>query len=137
MNVAALMDEIGTALSTVPGLRVHPFQAKRVTPPSALIGLPDSYTFDATYGRGSDRLSLPVLVVVGGVSDRASRDQLARYADGAGTHSVKSAIESGDYAEADTVVVSSVEFPGVRIADLDYLAASFTVDVLGPGGVMQ
>ena len=56
----------------------------KIAPPAAIVTYPDSYTFDATYGRGSDTMTIPVVVLVGRVSARASRDKLAAYVDGAG-----------------------------------------------------
>lgn len=54
MNLAAVMDELGAALGTIPGLRVFPYWADRITPPAAVVGWPDPLTYDATMRRGSD-----------------------------------------------------------------------------------
>ena len=134
MNLADVMDEVATALEAIDNLRVFPYPPDRVEPPAAVVSWPDTYTYDETYGRGMDRLSLPVVVVVGRVSDRACREELGAYADGSGDRSVKEAVETGTYTACDTVRVESVEFDVVTIAGTDYMAALFTVDVAGSGG---
>lgn len=133
MDLVAVMDEIGDRLDTIDGLRVFRYPPDSITPPAAVVAYPDSLTFDETYGRGMDRLTLPVVVVVGRQSDRASRDNLGRYCDGSGSASVKAVLESGSYTAFDTLRVMSVEFDSVTMAGTDYVAAMFDVDIAGSG----
>lgn len=134
MNLADVMDQVATQLDTISGLRVFAFPPDHLNPPAAVVSYPDSYNYDETYGRGMDRISLPVVVVVGKVSDRASRDNLATYADGSGSDSVKAVVEAGTYTAFDTVRVESVDFDVVDIAGISYMAALFTLDIAGSGG---
>lgn len=85
MNLADVMQELADQLDTIAGLRVYAYPPASVQPPAAVVTYPDTYTFDETYRRGMDRLELPVVLMVGKVSDRASRDRLGRYVDGSGT----------------------------------------------------
>lgn len=133
MNVAAVMDEIGLALDTIEGLRVFPYSATKVIPPAAIVGWPDPYTYDSTMGRGSDRFTMPVWVVVGNVDARTSRDAIAKYADGSGEASVKVAIEATEYESCDSVRVQSCEFGTITVAGVEFLAATFQIDVTGAG----
>jgi hypothetical protein len=133
VNLAAVMDEIGEALESIAGLRVFPYTADKVTPPAAIVDLPDKVTFDETYQRGADAFTIPVTVVVGKVSDRASRDAIAAYVAGSGPASVKSAVDGWNYTEADSVTVTGCEFAVVTFAATQYLGALFDVDVLGQG----
>lgn len=133
MDLAAVMDELAEKLRTITGLRVFAFPPDDVTPPAAIVTYPDTYTYDMTYGRGHDRLDLGVVVVVGAVSDRASRDELARYADGSGTRSIKQAIESGEFTSFDSVRVMDAEFSIFTMAGVEYVAATFSLDVAGTG----
>jgi len=133
MNLAAVMQEIADKLDTIMGLRVHAFPPDKITPPAAITTYPESLDYDSTYGRGSDRLTLPVVLVVGKVSARASRADIARFADGSGTASVKTVLESGTYATFDSVRVMRAVFDVVTIAGVEYLAATFTLDVIGKG----
>lgn len=133
MNLADVMDQVATQLDTISGLRVYAYPADSVAPPAAIVSYPKEYEYDATYGRGSDRISLPVVVVAGKVSDRASRDALGAYVDGSGTSSVKAVLESASYTAFDELRVTGVEFDTVLIAGTNYIAALFTLDIAGEG----
>lgn len=134
MNIAGVMDELGAALETIGGLQVFPYWADRVTPPAAVVGWPDSYSFDATYGRGSDRITVPVTVLVGRVTAATSRDRLAAYADGSGPSSVKQAVDGHASSAYDTATVREVtEFATYTVAGVEYLGARFSVDIMGSG----
>lgn len=133
MKLDDVMDEVAARLGTIAGLRVFPYPADSVSPPAAIVSYPEKYTFDETYGRGMDRMTLPVVVVVGKPTDRASRDRIAQYCDGAGPASVKAAVEAGKYVACDTVRVTGIEFDVVTVAGTDYLAALFDLDIAGAG----
>lgn len=127
------MDELGTALQGIGGLRVFPYWAERITPPAAVIGWPDPLTYDATMRRGGDRLDLPVMVLVGKVDSRTARDRVSAYADGAGAASVKAVIESHPPTAYDSARVTQCEFGVISVAAVEYLAATFTVNIIGTG----
>lgn len=133
MNLAGVMDDLGSALETIEGLRVFPYWTDRLTPPAAIVGWPEPLTFDATFGRGSDRTEIPIYVAVGKVDARSARDTMARYADGSGTHSVKAAVEAFDATAYDSARVIRVEFDVLTVAAVDYLSATFFVDITGSG----
>ncbi|MGH3735836.1 MAG: hypothetical protein ACRDT6_09485 [Micromonosporaceae bacterium] len=133
MDLGDAMDAVAARLDTIAGLRVFAYPPPAVTPPAAIVSYPDELNFDETYGRGMDRLTLPVVVVVGKASDRSSRNLIAAYADGSGASSVKAVVESGTYTAFDTVRVMRAEFDIVRIAGTDYLAALFDLDIAGQG----
>lgn len=133
MNLADVMDELGTALGTVVGLRVFPYSASRITPPAAVVGWPETLDYDATMGRGSDRATLPVTVLTGMVDARSARDDLAQYCDGSGSKSIKTVLEAGNYTACDSVTVRSVRFEAVTVASIEYLSATFDVDIFGEG----
>jgi hypothetical protein len=98
-----------------------------------VVAFPEDYTFDATYGRGMDRMTLPVVVMVGKVSDRTSRDRLTAYLDGSGATSIKAVIEAGTYTAFDVVRVMDATFDVVSMAGVDHLAATFSLDIAGSG----
>lgn len=133
MKIADVMDELGVALSTIPGLRVVPYYADRISPPTAVVGWPDELVFDGAFGRGMDRVELPVFVMVGRVDARNARKALAGYVNGSGPGTVKQAIESGNYMACDSVRVQSATIEAVSVAGVEYLAAVFRVDIAGTG----
>jgi hypothetical protein len=133
MILLTVMQQIGARLDTIAGLRVYDYPADSISPPAAVIAYPDEINFDETYGRGMDRLTLPVLLIEGKASDRASRNNLVPYADGAGAKSIKAVVESGTYTAFDEVRVARCEFDVVRIAGVDYAAALFDLDIGGKG----
>lgn len=135
MILRDVMKQVAQRLDTIGGLRVFDYPPDRVTPPAAVVSYPDELTFDATYGRGMDRLTLPVVVVVGKASDRASRDQLSAYCDGTGSRSIKAVVEGGEgeFTAFHTVRVASADFDVLRIAGTDYIAAVFDLDIVGEG----
>lgn len=133
LDLNAVMDAIGTRLVGVTGLRVYDYAADAASPPAAIVALPDMVEYDVVAGRGADRVVIPVTVLVGRVSDRAARDQLAQYVSGAGATSVKTAIEGSDPTMggvAHTVRVMTARVDIVTIGGIDYLGASFEVEVL-------
>jgi len=134
MNIATVMDELGTALSTVDGLRVFPYSADKVTPPAAIVGWPDPITYDATMARGADQLDMLLFVLVGRLDARTSRDRLAVYLDGAGASSIKAAVEAGTYTAFDSVRVQEARVEAMTVAGVEYLGAIFQLDLIGTGG---
>lgn len=133
MNLASVMAALATELDKITGLRVYAYPTDSVAVPAAVVGYPVSYTFDETYGRGSDRLEVPVWVLVGRVSDRTAVTQLGAYCDGSSSDSVKQVLEAGTYTAMDSVRVVSADFEAVSVGSVEYLAAMFTVDVFGSG----
>lgn len=133
MRLAQVMDDVADRLRSITGLRVWEWPAGSVTPPAAVVGYPDNYTPHATYARGADQITLPVIVVVGRASERSARDLLSDYVDGSGAKSLIAVLESGNYTAFDTLTVSNVDFDVVSIAETDYLAALFDCDIVGSG----
>lgn len=133
MLLSDVMDELGDALATIDGLRVFPYWADRITPPAAVVGWPDPLTYDSTMVRGGDQVELPITVLAGKVDARSARDQLAQYADGSGTASVKAVIEAHTPSSYDSARVTRAEFSVVPVAGTEYLAATFYIDLTGTG----
>jgi hypothetical protein len=128
-----VMDELATRLGTITGLRVWAYPPGSVTPPAAIVSYPSDYTFDATYGRGMDRMTLPVVVVVGKPTERSSRDLLTKYVAGSGAASVKAKLDGEGYSSCHSVRVVSADFDVYTIGGVDYLTAVFDLDIAGQG----
>lgn len=133
MDLALVMDEVAGRLRIIEGLRVFEYPPGALTPPAAVVTYPLDVTFDATYGRGMDRMTLPVVAVVGKATDRTARDALAAYCAGTGERSVKAVLESGAYTAFHTLRVVGIDFDVMTIAATDYLGATFSLDITGQG----
>lgn len=129
LDLNAVMDAIGARLVGVTGLRVYDYAADAANPPAAIVSLPELVEYDIVAARGADRVVIPVTVLVGRVSERAARDQLARYVSGEGAESIKTAIE-GAGGVGQTVRVATARVDIVTIGAVDYLGASFDVEVI-------
>lgn len=123
-NLTDVMDEIGIRLATISGLRVFDFPPKSAQPPFAFVDMPESITYDFTFQRGTDLTEFKVYVAVGDVVDRSVRDSLAAYAAGAGTKSIKAAIEA---STVYTLMVRSADFGHITLAGGSYAGVTFTV----------
>lgn len=134
MNLKDVMDQVAGSLKAIHGLRVYPYAPDKLDPPAAVVAYPEGVAFDKTYGRGMDRLKLPVIVVAGRANARAARDNLIRWCSGSGAESVKQIIEAGTYTAFHMVRVEGIEFSAFTMAGTDYVAATFTLDIAGQGG---
>lgn len=134
MDLGAVMQAIADRIDTISDLRVFGYPPDTITPPAAIVTYPGTLTYDASYGRGMDRIpDLGVVLLVGKVSDRASRDLITKWAKGSGATSIKDVIESGTYTAFDTVRVTEVTFDIISVAGVEHLAATFNLDIAGQG----
>lgn len=125
-DLGNVMDNIGDALSGIDGLRVYDFPPKSAQPPFAFVDLPEVIEFDAGMVRGSDRMTINVIVCVADVVDRAARDAIAAYAAGSAT-GVKYTLET--YGIGNSLRVARVQFRPVIMAGTTYLGAVFECDI--------
>lgn len=132
MIIADVMAELGRALRDG-GIRTYDFPPDQIYPPAAVIAFFDSINYDQTMGRGEDRMSVPVVLVVGRADDRAAATELVKYADGSGPKSAKALLDDYPYTTCDVVTVVSGEVDTIDVADVEYIAITFTVDVVGAG----
>jgi predicted RNA methylase len=78
---------------------------------------------------------LPFVLVVGKATERSARDTVSAWTAGSGTASVVAAMEAHSWTSCDDLTVTAADFDVVTIAGVDYLAAMFEADAIGPGGV--
>lgn len=133
MNLHDVMTDLASALRGIEGLNVFPFWVDRITAPAAVVAWPDPYTFDATFGRGSDSADFPVVVLVGKADAEWSAVELGAYCNGSGPRSVKAVVEAYEATAYDVATVQSVEFAVTTVGSAEYLAATFTVSIVGQG----
>lgn len=136
MDLAAVMDQVKNRLTAqIADLNGFAYPPGTVTPPAAIVTYPDRVDYGETYGpAGGSRIrSLPVILVVGKVSDPDTRDTIAAYAATSGARSIPAILESGTYTAFWTLNVLDCEFSVYTEAANTYLAATFHCDITGPG----
>lgn len=133
MIVEEVSAEIAAVLDTIPQLNTFPYWAKKVPVPGVTVGLPESIEYDQTYGRGLDKMTVPLLVLVGLVSDRASAKELGAYMDGEGARSFKAVLNGHIWTSCDDVFVASCQPDTYSSGGVALLGAEFKVDVYGQG----
>jgi hypothetical protein len=134
MDVNDVREELGSALAGIEGLTVFPYHAPVIHPPAVVVGWPDPLTYDSTMRRGSDSASFPVVVFVGRSDAESAAAEIGAYLNGSGARSVKAAIKAhGSPTSYDFARVASVQVGVSTVAGVDYLAATFSIDVIGSG----
>jgi hypothetical protein len=99
IQLGPTMDALAAKVPAEAAERVHAWPVKQVNPPCAVVGYPDEpIAFDATFQRGSDRATIPIYFLVGGVHDRTARDALSAILTGA--TGIKDAIDGPLESEA-------------------------------------
>lgn len=131
MDLRFVMAEVSGLLGMVPGLRVPDWPPGSVAPPAAVVAYPDSYRFGGGVSSGLDRIDIPIYVVVGKPTEQAALDNICRYCDKTGSHSIKQVLESATYTAFDTLRVSGFDFEPILIGKIEYMAAIATAEITG------
>lgn len=131
LDLNATMNALGVRLATIAGLRVYDYPPDAVATPAGVIAYPATVDYDQTYQGGADRAMFPVHVLAGKVSDRASRDVIGAYVGRSGALSVKTTLEADPTlaGAVDSLRVMAASFGTINVGGLDYLAATFDVEV--------
>lgn len=133
MIIRDVMEQLGTQLDTIDGLRVWDYDSDDINPPSAIIRLTGDIDYLGAYNHGMNSIGLSVLILVGAVDDRIRRDEIVQYADGSGEKSIRQVLEKGTYTAFDTVAVARSKFQIVSIAGIKYVSAEFSIQISGRG----
>jgi 3-polyprenyl-4-hydroxybenzoate decarboxylase len=133
MILREVMDDLGEALKVIPGLRVKPYTEQRVMAPMAMVSLPRTYTYDATYDRGSDDIEIPIVVMVGRIDAESARNALGPFVDPHGEMSIKRAVENHQSTVWDIAHVLDAQFLVMASSGAEYLTATFRVRIVGSG----
>jgi hypothetical protein len=131
--ISVIRTRLAANLGTISGLRTSAEMPDNPTPPIGIINL-DSVDYDGAMQGGLTTYSFVVMVVVGRAAEREMQRKLDAYCDPTGSQSVKLAIESDKTLSGevyDLRVERSSGMGSIIINDQNYLAAEFTVTVLG------
>lgn len=133
-SLAQLRAGIGTNLRTMSGLRVKDVIPGQVQTPMAVVyptGSP--IEFHLASNNGSSQFYFEVMVIVSRADERNAQNALDEYCSTSGSKSIFSAIELdrslGGVAQ-DCVVRRLSSYGSTEINNIEYLAATFQVDVI-------
>lgn len=132
MSVSELRTGIATNLATISGLRTSAFVPDNPTPPIAVV-VPQRIEYDAAMNRGMDTYTFDVLVIAQRMSERNAQSLLDGYCNPTGSSSVKTALESDTTLGGkafDLRVTEMSNYQALTIGDTQYLAATFSVNVI-------
>lgn len=129
IDLNVIMDALGVRLATITGLRVSDHVPETVAVPAAIVGYPEEVTYDEAYGGGADSCIVPVTILVGKVTARVSRDELAVYLARAGAKSIKAAVDGNLGGTVHDARVAKARIEAVSFNGVEYLGATFRVEV--------
>lgn len=131
-SLANIRDGLKGRLATISGLRAYDTVPDSIAIPAAVVGVPESITYDSVFARACDVYIIPIRVYAGRASERTGQDKLDGYLAASGSSSVKAAIE-GDVSlngAAQTVRVTEARNYAVyTVAGVEYLGVEFIVQV--------
>jgi hypothetical protein len=135
-RLLALMDALETRLKTIPGLRASAHEADSISPPWAMVGLPEIDDYRLTMRRGFLGLQFRVIVLVSAAVDRTGQRALAEYASTTGEKSIPRVLEEDQNlgGVAQTCVVNSFRPLGAdEVGAIGYYGGEFAVTVVVKG----
>lgn len=136
MDIIAVREEIRVELAKITGLRAVTAAPTQPPVPAALVMMPEKIEYGLSGNRMLSRVTdLEVLVVCGAASTRTAPAVLGAYTAETGAKSVPAIIEAHarQWVACDDVTVGWVDFPDVSIKGVDYLCASFHLQIIGKG----
>lgn len=134
MRLNEVMDEIGLVVAQLVKLEAFAWPVADLPGRSVIVSYPESVDFDQTYGRGEDTITdLPVSVLIGEPTERTTRDEAAKWADGDGVTSVKRTLEDHAWQSCDDVQVVRAEFDVMPVGGIPWLAVTFSCNITGSG----
>jgi hypothetical protein len=124
------------AMPCDPPLRSIHVDPGTIAPPMAILSYPDEIDPHGTYNRGTARMGLQLAIAVGRPLERTTPDRVALWAKPSGSTSVITWLEDEAWVHDafDVLTVQLITFGRVSIADIDYQAVFFDLDIIGSGG---
>jgi hypothetical protein len=128
-----LREAIATQLQTVPNLTVSQFRVNAVQAPHAIISVP-SGQYDSTMGRGSDTVTVQIIVLVSRADDETGLALLDEFVVGHGLRSIKTVVEQASGDGLSFVRVIGFEIGTTSAPDgSEYIAATFDAEAVVSG----
>lgn len=135
MLLSDLREAIAQQLYAIPNLTVSQFRTNAVQAPHAVISVP-SGRYDATMGRGSDTITVQVLVLVSRADDETGLGLLDEFVGGHGQRSIKTAVERATGEGLSFVRVTGFDIGTTSAPDgSEYIAATFDAEAVVAGAL--
>lgn len=132
MNLDDVMDALGAQLTHVSGpLQISSTPGGPIIAPSLQIQYPEWYKYDATYGRGSDEMEIPILALVSTANPTAARKMLSDLVEDVKNKVEYSNLQASNGAPWDEARVTEVSFSTETLGGVQYAIAEFTVHIVG------
>jgi hypothetical protein len=93
-TILQVMQAIESALDDITGLRTTEFIKDQMSPPFAMVGVPEIPDYHGAFKSGSMTIRPRIYVFVSAAVDRIGQTALAAYANPTGAQSIKLAIEA-------------------------------------------
>lgn len=135
-TILEVMRAIESALDDISGLRTTEFIKDQMSPPFAMVGVPEITDYHGAFKSGMMTISPRVYVFVSSVVDRIGQTNLANYANPTGAQSIKAALEADNTlgGVVSQVVVKSFRPLGAEeMGALGYYGGVFDLFVVATG----
>jgi hypothetical protein len=130
-SLSELREGLALSMSVIPNLRTSATIPDSPRPPIAIVA-PERVVYDLNARRGADTFFFTIMVIVGRADDRSAQNNLDSFITG--ENSIKAAIEADRTlgGVANTCRVTDMNnYASMNVGDTLYLAAQFTVEVVG------
>lgn len=133
----AALSAVRSALAarlTAAGIRAYASVPDKPEPPCGVVQMPETIDFDTTMGRGSDVITIGVLMLAARATDTYPQALIDGWLAGSGSGSVKTIVEGTDPTlggVAQTIRVTQARNVGfAEVGETTYLGAQFMVEVV-------
>ncbi|MDP8930466.1 MAG: hypothetical protein M3O70_18335 [Actinomycetota bacterium] len=131
-DLAAIREGLRARLDTVPDLQASAYLLAKPTPPTAMVGGPDTIGFLEEFG-GTPTWTLPIILYTGLAHDVAAQKRLDTYLAPFGPTSVRAAVEADPTLGGIVDSLAVTGMTGYRTyimeANVLYLGAELTVEI--------
>jgi hypothetical protein len=135
-TIIEVMRAIESALNDITGLRTTEFIKDQMSPPFAMVGVPEIPDYHGAFRSGSMTISPRVYVFVSSVVDRIGQTALAGYANPTGDQSIKTALEADNAlggVVAQVVVKSFRPLGAEEMGAFNYYGGVFDLMIVATG----
>lgn len=129
MNLGAVMDEVAACMRQVAGLHAYAWPPGKVKAPAAVVNWPTNVNYQIS--GASWRITLPLVIAFGRPTAPQTRDKLIAYLNASGPAAVRQLVDAYAWTSCDSVTATEADVDVVSVANVEYLAALITLDIIG------